>query len=124
MTEMSTALPHYKVGKLRIVAVASAKRPVLAPVVPTMIESGLKDFLAASYVGVLAPSKTPPEIVAMLEKALIKAVANKSLQDKFLATGAELVPESLQNSKGFGDYIKKEFDNTKEAARVAGLKPE
>ena len=48
----------------------------------------------------------------------------KSLQDKFLSTGAELVSEPLQTSKGFGDYIKKEFENTKEAAQVAGLKPE
>jgi tripartite-type tricarboxylate transporter receptor subunit TctC len=124
MTEMSTALPHYKQGKLRIVAVASAKRGPLAPDVPTMIESGLKDFLAASYVGVLAPAKTPPDVIALLEQALIKALAAKSLQDKFLSTGAELVSEPLQTSKGFGDYIKKEFDNTKEAAQVAGLKPE
>jgi tripartite-type tricarboxylate transporter receptor subunit TctC len=124
MTEMSTALPHYKAGKLRIVAVASSKRSPLAPDVPTMIESGLKDFLAASYVGVLAPAKTPPEVVALLEKALIKAVGVKAFQDKLLATGAELVPDSLQTSKGFGDYIKKEFENTKEAAKLAGLKPE
>jgi tripartite-type tricarboxylate transporter receptor subunit TctC len=124
MTEMSTALPHYKQGKLRIVAVASAKRGPLAPDVPTMIEAGLKDFLAASYVGVLAPAKTPPDVIAMLEQALIKALAAKSLQDKFLSTGAELVSEPLQTSKGFGDYIKKEFENTKEAAQVAGLKPE
>ena len=124
MTEMSTALPHYKQGKLRIVAVASAKRGPLAPDVPTMIEAGLKDFLAASYVGVLAPAKTPPDVIATLEQALIKALAAKSLQDKFLSTGAELVSAPLQTSKGFGDYIKKEFDNTKEAARVAGLKPE
>ena len=124
MTEMSTALPHYKAGKLRIVAVASATRGALSPDVPTMIESGLKDFLAASYVGVLAPAKTPPEIVAMLEKALIKAVADKTVQDRFIATGAELVPDSLQTSKGFGDYIKKEFENSREAAKIAGLKPE
>jgi len=123
MTEMSTALPHYKAGRLRIVAVASSKRSALAPDVPTMIESGLKDFLAASYVGVLAPAKTPPDAVALLEKALIKAVGVKAFQDKLLATGAELVPESLQTSKGFGDYIKKEFENTKEAAKIAGLQP-
>jgi tripartite-type tricarboxylate transporter receptor subunit TctC len=123
MTEMSTALPQYKGGKLRIVAVASAKRPALAPDVPTMIEAGLKDFLAASYVGVLAPAKTPPDAVAKLEKALVKALAVKSTQDKFLATGAELVPESLQTSKGFGEYIRKEYENTKEAAKLAGLKP-
>jgi tripartite-type tricarboxylate transporter receptor subunit TctC len=124
MTEMSTALPQHKGGKLRIVAVASSKRSPLAPEVPTMIEAGLKDFLAASYVGVLAPAKTPPELVAMLEKALANALAEKSVQDKFLATGAELVPEPLQTSKGFGDYIKKEYGETKVAAQMAGLKPE
>ena len=57
-----------------------------------MIEYGVKDFTAASYVGVLAPAKTPPEIVAMLEKALVKALADKGIQDKFIASGAELVP--------------------------------
>jgi len=124
MTELSTALPHYKAGKIRIVAVASARRPVLAPDVPTMIESGVKDFLAASYVGVVAPAKTPSEVIAVLEKALIKALAEKPLQNKFLATGAELVPEPLQTAKGFGDYIKKEYENTKQAALSAGLKPE
>jgi tripartite-type tricarboxylate transporter receptor subunit TctC len=124
MTEMSTALPHYKAGRLRIVAVASAKRPQLAPDVPTMIESGLKDFTAASFVGMLAPAKTPPDIVATLEKALLKAIAQKSTQDRFLATGAELVPEEQQTSKGFGAYIAKEFENAREAARLAGLKPE
>jgi tripartite-type tricarboxylate transporter receptor subunit TctC len=123
VTEMSTALPHHKAGKLRIVAVGSAKRPVLAPEVPTMIESGVKDFLAASYVGLVAPAKTPSDVIATLEKALIKALAAKALQDKFLATGAELVPEQLQTSKGFGDYIRREFENTREAAKLAGLKP-
>ena len=124
MTEMSTALPQHKGGKLRIVAVASTKRSPLAPDVPTMIEAGLKDFLAASYVGLLAPAKTPPEAIATLEKALAKALADKSVQDKFLATGAELVPEPLQSSKGFAEYIKKEYAETKVAAQMAGLKPE
>ncbi len=124
MTEMSTALPHHKAGKLRILAVASAARPVLAPEVPTMREAGLKDFLAASYVGLLAPAKTPPDVLALLEKALVKALAAKTVQDRFLATGAELVAEPLQTSKGFADYIKGEFDRTAEAAKAAGLKPE
>ena len=124
MTEMATALPHHNQGKVRILTVASATRSALAPDVPTMIEGGVKDFIAASYVGILAPAKTPPDIIATLEKALIKALAVKSLQEKFLSTGAELVAEPLQTSKGFGDYIKKEFANSAEAAKVAGLKPE
>ena len=89
-----------------------------------MIEAGLKDFLAASYVGLLAPAKTPGDIIATLQGALVKALATKVVQDRFLATGAELVPEPLQNSKGFAAYIKREFDSTAEAAKVAGLKPE
>jgi len=124
MTEMSTALPHHKAGKLRILAVASSARSPQVPEVPTMIEAGLKDFLAASYVGLLAPAKTPPDVVDALQKALVKALASKMVQDRFLATGAELVPEPLQTSKGFADYIKKEFDATAAAAKAAGLKPE
>ena len=124
MTEMSTLLQHHNKGKVRILAVAWSKRSPLAPDVATMIEQGVKDFTAASYVGVMAPAKTPPEIVAMLEKALIKTLAEKSTQDKFLQTGAELVPEPQQTSKGFAEYIKREFDQSGEAAKVAGLKPE
>ena len=124
MTEVSTLLEHHNQGKIRILAVAWNRRPAKTPDVPTMIEQGVKDFTAASYVGVLAPAKTPPEVVAMLEKALVKALADKGTQDKFIASGAELVPPELQTSKGFTDYIKKEFDNSKEAAKVAGLKPE
>ncbi|MGE0034663.1 MAG: Bug family tripartite tricarboxylate transporter substrate binding protein [Xanthobacteraceae bacterium] len=124
MTEMSTALPHHKAGKLRILAVASAERPKLAPEVPTMKEAGLKDFLAASYVGLLAPAKTPPEVIDALNKALVKTLATKSVQDRFLATGAELVSEPLQTPKGFADYIKGEFERSAEAAKAAGLKPQ
>ncbi len=124
MTEMSTALPHHKAGKLRILAVASAARPALAPEVPTMNEAGLKDFLAASYVGLLAPAKTPPEAIDALGKALVKTLASKTVQDRFLATGAELVPEPLQTPQGFADYIKAEYARTAEAAKAAGLKPE
>ena len=124
MTEMSTLLQQHGKGKVHILAVASAKRSTQAPDVPTMIESGVKDFTAASYVGLVAPAKTPPEVVAMLEKALIKALADKKIQDRFIITGAELVPEALQTSKGFAAYIQKEYDNSKEAAKLAGLKPE
>jgi tripartite-type tricarboxylate transporter receptor subunit TctC len=124
MTEVSTLLEHHNQGKVHILAVAASKRLAKISDVPTMIEQGVKDFTAASYVGVLAPAKTPPEIVAMLEKALVKALADKGIQDKFLASGAELVPAELQTSKGFADYIKKDYENSKEAAKIAGLKPE
>ena len=124
VTEMSTVLPHRNQGKIRVLAVASEKRMAQAPEVSTMIENGVKDFTAASFVGVLAPAKTPADIVATLEKALIKALADKAAQEKFINGGAELVPDALQTSQGFGDYIRQEYARAKEAAKVAGLKPE
>jgi tripartite-type tricarboxylate transporter receptor subunit TctC len=84
----------------------------------------VKDFTAASYIGILAPAKTPPEIIAALEGALKKALADKTVQDKFLAVGADLVPPELQTSKGFGDYIKNEYAASAQAAKIANLKPE
>ena len=122
MTEVSTALPHHG-GKVRIIGVASAKRSPKAPEAGTMIEQGVKDFTAASYVGILAPAGTPADIVKTLEAALIKALNQKDVRDKLLGTGAELVPDELMTSKGFGDYIKREYELAAEAAKIAGLKP-
>jgi tripartite-type tricarboxylate transporter receptor subunit TctC len=124
MTEMSTLLQHHNKGKVRILAVAWSKRSAQASDVPTMIEQGVKDFTAASYVGIVAPTKTPADIVTKLEQSMVKMLADKSVQEKFLKTGAELVPPELQTSKGFGEYIKKEYENSKQAAQLAGLKPE
>jgi tripartite-type tricarboxylate transporter receptor subunit TctC len=117
-------LPYHKDSKVRILAVASARRSPQAPEVATVIEGGVKDFTAASYIGILAPAKTPPEIIATLEGALKKALADKTVQDKLLAVGADLVPPELQTSTGFGDYIRKEYAGAAEAAKLANLKPE
>ena len=87
MTEVSTVLQHHG-DKVRIIGVASAKRSPKVPEAATMIEQGVKDFTAASYVGILAPAATPPDIVKALEAALIKALNKKDTQEKFLATGS------------------------------------
>ncbi len=123
MTELSTVIPHAPSGKVRVLGVAWSKRSPQLPDVPTMIEQGVKDFTAASYVGLLAPAKTPAEIVKTLEAALIKALNQKELQDKMLKSGAELVPDDLMTAKGFAAYIQKEFDQTREAAKLAGITP-
>ncbi len=122
MTEVSTVLQQHG-DKVRILGVAWTQRSPKIPDVGTMIEQGVKDFTAASYAGPLAPAATPADIVKTLEGALIKTLNTKETQDKFLATGAELVPDALMTSKGFGDYIKKEYELAAEAAKIAGLKP-
>jgi len=124
MTEISTALPHHNGGKVRVVAIASAARSAQVSDIPTMMEAGVKDFIAASYVGILAPAKVPSDIVAVLESALGKALSVKATQDKFLASGAELASAAQQTSKGFAEYIRGEFERSREAAKLAGLTPQ
>ena len=123
MTELSTALPHVGGGRVRVLGVAWNKRSPQMADVPTMIEQGVTDFTAASYVGIVAPAATPGEIVKTLEAALIKALNGKDLQQKMLNSGAELVPDDLMTSQGFAAYIRREYELTREAAKIAGLTP-
>jgi tripartite-type tricarboxylate transporter receptor subunit TctC len=124
ITEISTALPHYQGGKIRVVAIASMTRSAQAKDVATMTEAGVNDFTAASFVGILAPAKTPSDIIARLEGALGKALSVKATQEKLLAGGAELTSPHLQTSKGFGEYLKAEYERSREAAKIAGLTPQ
>jgi len=123
VTELSTVLPQISGGKVRVLGVAWNTRSPQLPDVPTMIEQGVKDFTAASYVGVLVPAATPAEVVKALEAALKKALNEKSLQEKMLNSGAVLVPDALMTSQGFGDYIEQEYEQAREAAKLAGLTP-
>jgi len=123
VTELSTVLPQVASGKVRVLGVAWQTRSPQLPDVATMIEQGVKDFTAASYVGVLVPAKTPEDVVKALEGALTKALNEKNVQEKMLTSGAVLVPDALQTPQGFAGYIRQEYENAKEAAKIAGLTP-
>ncbi|MFN3658320.1 MAG: Bug family tripartite tricarboxylate transporter substrate binding protein [Pseudolabrys sp.] len=123
MTEFSTALPQHKGGNARIVGVASAKRSALAPDIPTFIEGGVKDFTAQSYIGILAPAKTPPAIVAQLQKVIAAALASGPAPDKLRGMGSEIATAEQQTAKGFDAFIKADFANMQQAAKLAGITP-
>jgi tripartite-type tricarboxylate transporter receptor subunit TctC len=87
----TSAMPFLKEGKVRPIAVASARRLPQLPNVPTMAESGLPGFEVDSWNGLLAPAGTPPAIVARLQREVAKAVASPELRDPLTAQGAVLV---------------------------------
>jgi len=124
MTEFSSALPHHRGGKARFVAIASAKRSALAGEVATMIESGVKDFTAASYIGILAPAATPSEAIVRLQAALASALSAPKVLDRLRELGVEVAPPELMTAAGFGAFIRQEFERSREAAQLAGLKKE
>jgi tripartite-type tricarboxylate transporter receptor subunit TctC len=123
VTELSTVLPQVASGKVRVLGVAWNTRSPQLPDVATMIEQGVKDFTAASYVGFLVPAATPADVVTALQAALKKALDDKGVQEKMLTSGAILVPDALMTPQGFGDYIRKEYELAREAAKIAGLTP-
>jgi tripartite-type tricarboxylate transporter receptor subunit TctC len=124
MTEFSTALPLHRGGQGRIIAIAAEQRSKLAPELPTMSESGVKDFTAASYVGMLAPGATPPSVIAQLQKAVATALAADKVLDKLRELGAELATAEQMTPAGFGDFIRADFERSRSAVRLAGLTPQ
>lgn len=124
MTEFSTALPLHKVGKARIVAVALAQRSKLAPDIPTFIEGGVKGFTAQSYIGILAPSKTPAAIVAQLQKAVEGSLkAGAPAAERLIGLGAEIATPEQMTSQGFAAFIRDDYEHMREAAKLAGITP-
>jgi tripartite-type tricarboxylate transporter receptor subunit TctC len=122
MTEFSSALPHHRSGKARFVAVAAERRSPLAPDVPTMDESGVKGFLAASYIGILAPAGTPPDVIARLQAALVKALGTAAVAGRMRELGVEIASPELQTAAGFSAFIRQDYEHSREAAQLAGLK--
>ncbi|AHV93634.1 Bug family tripartite tricarboxylate transporter substrate binding protein [Bordetella holmesii] len=90
--DSATGMQYIASGKLRPIAVASDKRPAGFPQVPTLIESGLDNFEAYAWQGLVVPKGTPPEVVTALNQALQKALAQPSVQERFSAMGLETLP--------------------------------
>ena len=123
MTEFSTALPQHKGGQAHIVAITAAQRSKLAPDIPTFIESGVKDFTASSYIGILAPTGTPPAIVAQLQKAIAAALSGGPAPDKLRGMGSEIATAEQMTPDGFAKFIRADYENMRVAAKLAGIEP-
>jgi tripartite-type tricarboxylate transporter receptor subunit TctC len=124
MTEFSTALSLHKGEKAHIVAIAAVKRSQLAPDIPTFDESGVKGFTGQSYIGILAPAKTPDDIVAKLQSAIEKGFsAGSPAVERLVGLGAEVATPEQQTANGFAAFIRADYDAMREAAKLAGIKP-
>lgn len=96
--QVSTSAPLVNSGKLRAIAVASARRSPLLAAVPTMQESGVRNFEAATYTGVFLPAATSKDIVNRVTAAVLKTLDMPATRDAFQRLGAEVIkstPEEL-----------------------------
>ena len=102
-----------KAGKVKLLAVSSSKPSALAPGTPTISET-LPDFVVEIWFGILAPAGTPPEVIAKLNDAIAKAVAQPSLQQRFDGYG---VTATASTPKQFGDIVEMEVDHWRQVLR-------
>ena len=122
--EFSTALPLHQSGRARILAIAAARRSPLAPDIPTFMESGVAGFTAQSYVGLLAPARTPADVLARLEQAANAALDSGELADRLRGLGLDVADAAQRRGQGFAAFLRAEYERSGEAARLAGIKPE
>jgi tripartite-type tricarboxylate transporter receptor subunit TctC len=114
-------VPHVQAGKLRALAVTSRKRSALLPDVPTLAESGLPDYQAGSWYGVLAPAGTPRAIIDRLHETIVKALRQPEVAKRLAAEGAEVIGSTPEE---FGAHIKAELARVASVVRAAGIRME
>ena len=86
---MPSVLQQVRAGKLKGIAVGSARRSQAAPEIPTVAEAGLPGFEYVTWYGLFAPAATPRDIVATLHKAMVRILADPQVAQRFASQGAE-----------------------------------
>ena len=116
---MNSITPHAKSGRVRALAVSTARRSDALPDVPTMAEAGVAGYEASTWNGLVAPAGTPRPMVAKLNAELNKALATPTIKERFAAIGAEPAPVAPEQ---FGELIRREYAKWGEVVRRSGAK--
>ena len=118
-SDLAGASPHMKSGKLRPLAIASAKRSPTLPDLPTMSEAGVPGFQASSWFAVFAPAGTPRPVIDRLNTEIVKVVRAPELRDRMTGLGFDVVagkPEEL------GAFLKTEIVKWTKVIKDSGAK--
>jgi tripartite-type tricarboxylate transporter receptor subunit TctC len=106
IVDVASTRSFIKSGKIKALATLGPTRSRLAPDIPTMVESGFPGLVAQSWSGIVAPARTPPEIVARLGSHLVAILDDADTRERFLTVGMEASPSSPEE---FTAFIKSEI---------------
>lgn len=116
-----TALPYAKAGKLRALAVTSAKRSLIAPELPTVAESGLPGFEVVGWNGVHVPRGTPQPIVGKINADTRQVIGLPDIQERMIAMGFEASEMSIE---AFAGFVRTDVARWAKVIKEAGIQPE
>ena len=117
VSSVPSAIGQIKAGKLRPLAVTSAKRASALPDVPTMQEQGMKGFDVSTWYGLFMPAGTPADITAKMNAEVNKLLAQPAVQEAILAQGAE--PKAMSIAE-FDKMFRADFANSKAVVEASG----
>ena len=115
-----SALPHVRQGRLRALGISSAKRSALAPDVPTIAELGYADFDVTAWFGIMARAGVPGAVITRLNQECVQILKSKEVQDKLLGFGLD--PAAIYTTKEFADFLQADIKRWANLARDANLK--
>jgi tripartite-type tricarboxylate transporter receptor subunit TctC len=116
-----TVMSHIAAGKIKALAATSQRRSEIFPDVPTFLEQGFADTVADQWAGVLAPARTPPEIVAKLNAGIAAVMNDPAVRAKLAQTGVVPAPDTPEE---FGKYLRDENARWERIIREKGIKAE
>jgi len=118
--DLGNALAQMKGGKLKGLAVTSARRTPLAPELPAIAEE-LKGYELIAWFALVAPAGTPREVVAQLQQAALAGVGKAEVKEKFAGIGVDVAP---MDATELGGFIQSEIAKWARLVKQAGIEPE
>ncbi|MGH8702154.1 MAG: tripartite tricarboxylate transporter substrate binding protein [Burkholderiales bacterium] len=116
-----TGMPHIRSGRLRPLGITSSARSSVAPDIPTIAEAGLPGYESVQWYGMLAPARTPKDIITRLHAEATGVLKQPEIKARLAADGADTVGSSPEE---FARYIQSELVKWAKVARDAGIQPE
>ena len=117
-TDVMTALPHIRTGKLKAIGVTSANRSRVLPDVPTLAEQGLDGYDSSVFFGVVAPAGTPEPVIARLNQGFRAALADPKVKELLDSQGLE--PPASQTPEALGEFMTSEVAKWSEVVKSSG----
>jgi len=118
MDQLTASIGHIREGRIKAIAISSAKRSPLLPNVPTLDEAGVKGYEATTFTGLFAPAGVPAPVVGKLSSALRKALANDAVRERFRGMGVETMD---MGQGAFDAYVRADYEKWLKVAREGNI---